>query len=146
MAVTNTVKDGLEGYLYYNTDKEADYASGATGGWTLLGYVGSFNYEENPNDRPIYDHYTVDHYKKGRSANSGSISQLYTNKTATVMALKGTDFALKLEIRDDGGATVTEAHVLNKCRGGVARFSMPDQGDMTASMDFTYGTSTVSAP
>ena len=146
MPATDVVKDGLEGYLYTNTDKEASYAAGAAGGWTLLGYVSSFNYEENPNDRAVYDHYTVDHYKRGRSTNSGSIAQLYTNKTASVMALKGANFALKLEIRDDAGATCTEYHLLHKCRGGAARFSQPDQGDMTASMDFLYGTSSVVAP
>lgn len=146
MAATNVVKDGLEGYLYYNTNAEAEYASGVTSGWTLIGYVTGFNYENNDGSRAVYDHYEVDHYKRGRETNSGSISHLYTNKTNSLLGLKGSTIALKLEIRDDGGATVSEYHLLSKVRIGRTGFNMPETGDITSSADFTFGSSTVDSP
>lgn len=148
MAATDVVKDGLEGYLYYSMDEDATYeaGTGTESNWTLIGYVSGFNYSENDNSRPVYDHYTVDHFKRGRENNSGSINHLYTNKTKSVLALKGVTVALKLEIRDNGGATCTEAHILNKVRVGEIGFNMPDQGDISASASFTYSTSNVVEP
>ena len=146
MAVTNTVKDGLEGYLYYNVNAEAPYAAASADGWTLLGYVTGFNYEENDGSRAVYDHYEIDHYKRGRETNSGSISQLYTNKTNSLLGLKGSTIALKLEIKDDGGATVSEYHVLNKVRISRTGFNMPDTGDITSTADFTYASANVDTP
>ena len=141
-STTSNSYDDLNGTVNTTAENPAE--------WVELGFVTGFNYEENPNDRPIYSHYEVHHYKKGRADATGSISHLYTNRLASVY--KMLDFVrtnnkmagIKLEIKDDGGETVTETHKLYNARFGVARFNQPDQGDITISADFRFKNSLVS--
>ena len=118
--------------------------------WVELGFVTGFNYEENPNDRAVYSHYEVDHYKKGRADASGSISHLYTNRAVSVykmldsIAGQNRKSGVKLEVKDDGGSTITETHKLCSCKVGPVRFNSPDSGDITISADLKFRKSYVS--
>lgn len=141
MALTDVVKSGLEGYLFYCIDPESSPED-----WVELGYVTGFNFDENLSDRPVYKHYTIDHYKRQRNENTGSISHLFTNSVSSVLALKHKTVNLKLEIRDDGQEDATEQVVLEKVRLTNIRFQMPETDDMTMSADFMYATADWSEP
>lgn len=115
--------------------------------WVTIAYCTGFNYEENPNPRAVYDHYEIDHYKRGRETCSGSISHLYTNRQASVYQLlndskfDSTPCGFKLEINDDGGDTITETILLFQARVGRVGYNQPDTGDITLSADFSYKSS-----
>lgn len=132
----------------YDCTKEAvDSNADAVLEWVTVAYCTGFNYEENDGARAVYDHYEIDHYKRGRETCSGSISHLYTNRLASVYQLldkartNSTPCGFKLEINDDGGATVTETIHLFQGRVSRVAYNQPDTGDITLSADFTYRSS-----
>ena len=108
MAATEFLKRGIECELFYNLDYDADET--VTDGWIRLGYITSFSINDNPNDFEYYDKWTLMPAKKGRSTIDGSLTQNYSNYTASIykLAKDRTNVALRVDIRDDGEGPVTE--------------------------------------
>ena len=117
--------------------------------WVELAYCSGFSYEEADGSRPIYDHYTLSHFKRGRDANTASISSLYTNRAASVYELMHNathtviPCGIKLEIEDDGASVVSETITLFNAHITRVAFSQPDSGDDTLTADATYQDSDV---
>lgn len=144
MAVTDTLKLGIEGTLYYNPDYDADEL--ITEGWVELGYVTDVNFDEDPGDYDYYNKYTKQPAKKGRPENSGSITQMFTNYADTIfkLAKDRTTVALRIDIADNGEGSPTEQFYVSTVdfkRRSYNPGNLNEAGEQTVSVDFTYASS-----
>jgi hypothetical protein len=108
LAATEFLKRGMECELYYNLDYDAD--ENVTDGWVRAGYITSLSINDNPNDFEYYDKWTLQPAKKGRATIDGSLTQNFSNYTASLykLAKDRTNVALRIDIADDGEGPVTE--------------------------------------
>lgn len=123
MAVTDSVKIGLEGTLSYCLEGTADETD-TDAVWVELGYVEDFNIDDNPNDFEYYNKYTRQTPKRGRPEISGSIGQLYTNYPDSVLklAVDRSVVAFKLAIADNGQGAATEVLYIKNASFGQKSF------------------------
>lgn len=142
MAATDTLKRGIEGELYYNLDYDAD--ENVTEGWVRLGYVTAFTINDNPNDFEYYDKFTLQPAKKGRATIDGSLTQSFSNYTASIykLAKERTNVALRLDIADNGEGPVTEQLYVELVNFKDKSFDFGDlngdsDGPMTCTVNFS---------
>lgn len=142
MAATDTLKRGIEGTLYYNLDYDADET--VTDGWIKLGYVTAFTINDNPNDFEYYEKLTLQPAKQGRSTIEGSLSQSFTNYTASIykLAKERTNVALRLDIADNVVGPVTEQLYVELVNFKDKSFDFGDlngdsDGPMTCTVNFS---------
>ena len=132
---------------YVDTDGTIDSGAATDLVWVEVGYCTNFSYEENDASRPIFDHYEISHYKRGRDTCTASVSALYTNRAASMYQLlhdstvKIDPCGFKLEIYDDGGATLTETITLFLAHVTRVSFNQPDTDDDSMSIDLVYNSS-----
>lgn len=113
MPATSTQKIGLEGYLYYNLNPDAD--ENTVDGWSELAYITGFSTSDNKNKLVFYNKYTKEGTKRGIREITGNITQIYTKNPGSVQKLFEDDVpvALKLEVMDDG-VTLSETIYLTR--------------------------------
>ena len=142
MPATNTVKFGLEGFLYYCTDPKADEATiEPPAEWKVLGYVTDFNIRKAKNKIRYYNKRVKQGAKQGRIEITGSIGQLYTNYAESIVKLADDDttVALKLEICEDDGTVANETYYINDVDFDNPEFNpgnLNEAGEMTLSVDY----------
>lgn len=142
MAATDALKRGIEGELYYNLDYDAD--ENITEGWIRLGYITSFTINDDPGDFEYYDKFTLQPAKKGRATISGSLSQSFSNYTASIykLAKERKNVGLRLDIADNGEGPVTEQLYVELVNFKDKSFDFGDlngdsDGAMTCSVNFS---------
>ena len=100
-------------------------------GWNLLGFDQGFSYDPGVIYRAIPKKFdAIDHYKRIRSEPTFNISELYQAFDKGLENVSGRDIVIKVLIKDDGGATITEELYFEKVRITAAK-TFPADGDAT---------------
>ena len=152
MAFYEKSRLGLEGYVYFceketsgdafvsinSTTHEATESGSPT--WELIGYERGFSYNEGKANVTVYEHYEVDHNKRGRDVEpTFSLSHLYQNMAKSLHKYKNKqDFYIKLLYKDDGGDTVGETVYFTECNLNSNKTDKPEEGSVTVSGDGVF--------
>jgi hypothetical protein len=144
MAVTDFVKLGIEGTLFYNADYDAD--ENIVANWVELGYITDISFDEDPNNYEYYNKYTLQPAKRGRPTNSGSIGQMFTNYADSIfkLAKEGNAVAFRIDIADNGTGPVTEqfyVSTVNLKKRSYKPGNLNESGEQSVSVDFSYASS-----
>lgn len=105
-----------------------------TGGsiWNFIGFFDGLDLDLGAGTEPIFDKYEPDHNKRTRLDNAITITARYTDIANGLMPLDGAEVSLRIEVKPDGRALVTEQHFIVKAKMAVTPSIPEGEGIVTA--------------
>jgi hypothetical protein len=106
---------------------------------TYLAYLKGINLDPGSEVLPVYDHYMLDHSKRGRRQGKLTIDRLYQNNQQGLSLVNNRFNHMIIEVRDNGQTAPTEVWIVDKTAGTAKKKFGDGDAETTETYDGFFG-------